>query len=540
MTVSRKSGGWWRALRYGHPLYGRGSRKDRAEALLFSPSDIWPGDAERGRGLLRGEYSFFGKIYRSERPLWQPDGASPAWLEELHGFSWLRDLRAVGGDRARSFARESIEDWIDSNPRWSDGLWDPHIIGRRLVHWLAMHDFCWSSAADRLYQRITASIAQQARHLSRALSESRPGADAVAAGQGLLFAGLCLPGRESWAEQGLRQLQREIDLQIAADGGHISRSPRRHMAVLIMLLDSRAILRQANRPVPELLDSGIARMGRALKTMMHGDGATALFNNSWESPAALARQILIQADVKGRAPQSLAESGFERLSQGRTVIIVDSGPAPPRGYDYHSHAGTLSFEMSAGRERLIVNCGAAAIEGAWQEALRRTGAHSTVGIAGVDSGEIVTGGGLKGGPVKVTVDRQQTEGAFLLTASHDGYAKRFGITHGRRLYLSREGRDLRGEDRLTGDSLQRLDLRFHLHPGVQISALKGGHDYLLRLPGGQGWRFRSALPEGLSLSLEDSVYFGDGMAARRTRQIVISGDTTPPETVIKWAIQREG
>jgi len=333
-------------------------------------------------------------------------------------------------------------------------------------------------------------------------------------------------------------------LQIAEDGGHIARSPRLQMEVAVMLLDCRAALRQAGRQVPPTLDEAIGGLGRALKTMLHADGGPALFNDSWEQPAALARQILIQADIKGRAPASLADTGFERLAQGRTVVLLDAGNPPPRGFDYHAHAGTLSFEMSAGRERLIVNCGAAATDGAWRGALRRSGAHSTAAIDAADSAEIVTDGGLRDGPGTVEVERQQAEGAILVTAAHDGYAGRFGVTHRRRLYLSREGRDLRGEDRFIGGAGHRLDIRFHLHPGVQISALKGGDGYLLRLPGGQGWRFRSGLPEGISAGLEDSVYFGDGMTARRSRQIVLAGPLNAAgaatETTVKWAIQREG
>ena len=57
----------------------------------------------------------------------------------------------------------------------------------------------------------------------------------------------------------------------------------------------------------------------------------------------------------------------------------DSQTGLPRGADRFAHAGTLSFEMSVGRDRLIVNCGAApAAEADWRDALRATAAHSTL------------------------------------------------------------------------------------------------------------------------------------------------------------------
>lgn len=534
-------GGLLRRIRFGHPLYGLSLDDAPTGALSQTPSDIWPGDPDHGRAFMLDSYRFFGKTLHSPTPPWNADSVPPGWLAELQSFAWLRDLRAVGGDSARSRARRAIEDWLDNHPRWSEAAWEPSVLGRRVAHWLAYHDFSWSSAPDALYQRILAALAQQGRHLAKVMPGGVYGPGALDALRGLLYAGLFLPGRATLAEQATRLLEREIAQQIRPDGGYICRSPRLQLRALRLLLDMRAALRQADKPVPESADTAILRMGRALKAMMHGDDGLAQFHDSHGAPTALARQALIQADIRGKAPVSLPESGFERQVQGRTVIVIDAGAPPPKGYDKHAHAGLLAFEMSSGRERLIVNCGAAALAGAWRNALRKTAAHSTLTIADADSLELVTGGGLRHRPPAVQVERQSADGASLLTLSHEGYRKRFGLIHRRRLYLGSEGRDLRGEDALSGSGSQPIALRFHLHPGVQASPVKGGQEFLLRLPSGQGWRFRSnAEALGLAIGLESSVYFDDGQEHRKTSQIVITGTGTAHETVIKWALQREG
>ena len=61
-------------------------------------------------------------------------------------------------------------------------------------------------------------------------------------------------------------------------------------------------------------------------------------------------------------------------------------------------------------------------------------------------------------------------------------------------------------------------MRFHIHPDVRLSRLEGG-GILLKLPGGEGWRFRAG---GGELGVEESVYLGGGVV-RRAEQLVING-----------------
>jgi uncharacterized heparinase superfamily protein len=283
-------------------------------------------------------------------------------------------------------------------------------------------------------------------------------------------------------------------------------------------------------------------MTPALRFYRHGDGGLCLFNGSGEGEPVLIESVLAQADARGRPLKSARHSGFERLQAGRTLILMDAGPPPGPGLDQGTHAGTLSFEMSVGRERMIVNCGAwpgqgASREGAvWQHALRGTAAHSTAAVDGADSSVLIEGGGLDERPASVTVDRQEVDGAVLIEASHDGYVDRFGITHHRRLYVSAGGEDVRGEDRLDGPAGHPFTLRFHLHPLAQVLAVHSGEAALIRLASGAGFRLRAT---GAAMSIEESVYFGANDERRRSSQIVLTGATGKGGATVKWALRRE-
>jgi uncharacterized heparinase superfamily protein len=223
-------------------------------------------------------------------------------------------------------------------------------------------------------------------------------------------------------------------------------------------------------------------------------------------------------------------------------VLADAGT--PSSIDRHAHAGTLSFEMSVGKERLVVNCGAALSDPSeWRRAQRATAAHSALSIADTNSSEILDGSGgrwLGRRPRQVEAQRDEDNGTVWLTMSHDGYAPVFGVVHQRRLFLDADGEDLRGEDMLqvkTGrDEPPRFAIRFHLHPRVQVALNQQG-GALLRLPSGQGWRFRSA---GALLELADSIYLGRRGEMRRSQQLVLRGEAQGSETIVKWALQREG
>ena len=538
-----------RAVTFSNPLY-HFSLAGKVPAVVGPiPPDPWPGDAARANALLGGIFSAGGQSF----PLspedggfaWLPEAAGPRWLAAAHGFCWLRDLRAVSGDDARRQARLLVAVWIEHFGSWHPVAWRLDWLGARLAAWIQQHDFFCLSADDAFRSQVYDSLVRQARHLGRVLPDTLSGTPLIAALKGLILAGLALEPHARLAGEGIRLLEKALPQQVLPDGGHVSRSPQEVMTVLRHLIDIRAALRIARAEVPEALQHAIDRMTPALRFFRHGDNGLALFNGSREEDPTLIETVLTQADARGRPLKSAPHTGFERLLSGRTLVLMDTGVPAAADLATHAHAGTLAFELSVGKERLIVNCGSHPTgAGPWQEALAGTAAHSTVSVAGSDSSEVLPDGSLGRRPDSVRCERQEYENAILVEATHSGYGPGFGLIHRRRLYLAENGEDLRGEDSLeplpglSARSIadQPFAIRFHLHPAVQASLIREGTAVLLRLPSGAGWRMRV---QGAELALEDSIYFGRGAEPRRSRQIVLTGDTQPGATQVKWALRRE-
>ena len=501
--------------------------------------DLWPGDPARGARLLRGELEVEGTVRQFEG--WSAADGPLAWRAAAQSFAWMRDLRTLGTDAARVHARDLVEDWLARGAAEPLAAL-PEIAAGRICALLGHWDFVAATAEEAFRRRVLASLLADARAVVAGLPAESAHRGALVVMKASIAAAVAFE-EEAWLTRALRFLPAELERQFHPDGGHVERSPQAQMLAAQDLVEIRNLLNGVGLDAPPTLASAIERAGSALRLFRHADQGLALFNGTREEPGAIVDLVLTHAQARGRAPMLLEETGFHRLAAGRTLVIADCGVPPPgraphpgtgqpRGGDRFAHAGTLSFEMSVGRDRLIVNCGASpASEPAWRDALRATAAHSTLVLADTNSSE-VRDEGLGRRPERVEVERHEMNGAQWLDASHDGWRRTHGVVHRRRLYLSEGGDDLRGEDMLEppGTTARPFVLRFHLHPGVSASLLEDG-GVLLRLPGGQGWRLRA---RGAEAALEDSLYAGG--EPRRSLQVVLTAEVGA-ETV-QWALSR--
>lgn len=509
--------------------------------LLFVPSDPWPGSSERGTAIVGGAISFskdtiFGDVLLPIDP---------------HGFAWLRDLRAAGSEAGRRRGRELMRDWIGRYGRYDREAWQPALIAERLVAWLSHYDYFCRDADGGFREAFFRSVHRQANHLAK-LAATAPGANRIRAAKGLVYAGACFPGGTRRVARGMALIEAATHDVIMPDGGLPERNPSLLLEVLRDLVDVRSVLSRAQREPSSLLQTAIDRVAPLLRFFRHGDGKLALFNGGFEEEDWQIDVVLNQSDAKGKAPLSAPHAGYQRLIGGRTVVLVDSGAPPAPGFDARGHAGTLSFEMSVGRARLIVNCGAAYYDDPeWRDVGRLTAAHSSLVLGDANSAQVVPGG-LGARPKTVTCQRHDDEGNVWLELSHDGYAGRFGYIHERKLFLARGGEDLRGEDALIHPAANRVPrrgreatftIRFHLHPEVVVDNLsvweKGGRFVQVHRPGAGIWRLQAE--DSVVVDVEESSYLGDKGFVERCHQIVLTGQLGDSDrTTVRWAIKRLG
>jgi len=528
-------------LAYNSPVYQWSLGGSIPDRLLLSPTDLWQGSADDARWLIyKGAFSLYGDRLELHNADWAPQNVDDQWIRHINGFSWLRDLRALGGDEGRKASRTLISNWIKHFGKWDELTWRADILGARLGHWLAAYDFYGESADNKFQERILECISRQARHLSRTLQGSLHGLDYLYALRGLAYAGLALPDKEGYLEQALNYLDQELDHQILSDGGPISRNPEHLLQVVRILIDIRCAMKQGGYPAVEKIQHTLDRAIPALRFFRHGDGRFGLFNGAQEYDAEELKKTVMHAGSRARTLNSLPHTGYERISMGRSLLLIDAGKPPATPHNDGAHYAPLSFEFSHGRERIFVNCGAHPTSKQWQDALSATPAHNALVIDDRNIYETGQGKIIPSRAKHIVINREDKRDVTLIDACHEGYVPAHGIVHRRRFYLADKGRDLRGEDNLTcavGLTGQHaVAARFHLHPRVMVSLVQNGEEALLRLGNGLGWRFTII---GGTLALEDSIYLSDGIRPRKTKQLVVRGTMAEDHLQFKWALQKE-
>lgn len=522
-------------------LYGPMLSGPRPGAPSRRIGDPWSGDPALGRAIISGRLAFGGSVLTPETTPWEIPDAPIDWQREAHSFTWLRDLAAAGGEAAGSTARTLVSTWLADQERGRPAAnriaWSAGVTGNRVRAWLGHWTLITAGAPPAFAVELLDSLGRQIRHLGYVAGIEGDAEDRLAGILGLVQASLMLPAFHNRFPAAIAAMERELSRVILPDGCHATRSPRLQFEVMRELVGLRELFIEFQSEVPISLVTAIDRMAPVLRFFRHGDGGLGLFHDTREGDGAEIDAVLGRADAKGRAPTRCPHGGFERLISGKLNVLIDVGAPPGAPYDIHAHAAPLALEVSYGTERLIVNCGAArTATGAWARAQRSTAAHSTLGIEDTNADEITADGRIGRRRASTVVERNESEGAVWIDASHDGYQKPFGLIHSRRLYLSPVGSDLRGEDRLEGREGHTFTLRFHLHPKVQVSLLSNHSAALLKTPSGSGWRLRAS---GADMSLTDSVYLGGQQETKRTQQILLTGVTGPDGASVKWALQRE-
>ncbi|MEI9932222.1 MAG: heparinase II/III family protein [Rhizomicrobium sp.] len=535
---------WRRSWFYRRLL--KGPLTDR---IIFHPYDALPRRLEDADALLHGKFRFGGDMVEvKDGSIFDKPAPSHRWEEALQGFMWLPPLSAAGGEAARTLATNLITQWLKRNTKYAEPASLAHVVARRLINIFA-HGRLVLSNSDMLWRsKVFVSLREQSRLLARIVGEAPQGMPRFEAAAALALSGACLADAKR-TEAGIAMLQVEIAQQILPDGGHITRSPEDLVHAYRLINMAMDALTATSQEIPHELRAAHDRIAPMIRFFRHGDGALALFNGGRECDARMIAGLLARDEVRGQPFAFAPHSGYQRIAAGRTILVMDCGTAPPSGYSTEAHASCLAFELSSGTHRIVVNCGTAtdARRTTWDTALRVTAAHSTLTIADISTGSILQAGmaqdflgaRLLGGVTAVEARRVETPNGWMVEASHDGYVPAFGMRHERQVTLAPQGLSFTGSDRLLPSTKQKpgghpFAIRFHIHPEVRVSLSQGG-DVLLKLPNGEGWRFRASAP----VVVEESVYLGSD-TLRRTEQLVVAGSVGDAPTDVAWIFEQIG
>ena len=548
VALRRRAGDEWVST----GLYRQLIERPAPKGFSAAPRDYRPLDLEAGRKVLAGRIDLVGAGLEVEPggDPWDRPSPSRLFAVALHRYAFAQDLMAAGEPGARELLRLFLA-WRELFDRVTPFAWGPETLPRRVFQLACAGKQIAAVASDAEAAILAGSIAAQARHLLR-LAKGDPHAQAERyCAVAVAGAALTGPAGERLMAQALPRLSRALGEAVLPDGGVKSRSPQAGLELLFDLLTLDDALLQRGREAPPEVARAIDRLSAILAFFALGDGALAAFQGGEAVDAVRVDAVRVDAarvhDEHEARPFGYApHSGYHRLAGKALLVMVDAAPPAAGAWSLAACGQPLAMEVSAGRDRLIVNCGWSP-DAAGPQAMRLSAAGSTVSLGDASTGKPLggfparaLGPRLVGAPDRVEARRNENEGGVWLELAHDGWARQFGLIHERRLFLDPVADELRGEDRLAPSAEVPRDkppsaqfaVRFHLHPDVQVSLARDNRSVLLRGPSDRGGWFRNDAHE---VALEPSVVFERGQP-RRAQQVVLRGVAGEDGARVRWKL----
>ena len=462
---------------------------------LTRPSGQWVMPAERRPSMTASRvWLLLGESGHLHELGWDGSQRGKLWRYNQHYFD---DLNAEGAADRQKWHSELLSDWVANNSPGVGSGWEPYPLSLRVTNLIK-----WATRGVKLQPAIVHSLAVQVRWLSERLEYHLLGNHLFANAKALVMAGVFFEGPEAdkWLVAGLGILQREIPEQILPDGGHFERSTMYHALALEDMLDLINITRCYSDRLSSAQRQQVVEwppltqgMLTWLKAMCLGDGEISFFNDAAFDMAprtpdleGYARRLIGPSKIFLPPLLHLEDSGYVRINHGSAIALLDVARVGPDYLPGHAHADTLSFELSLGKQRVLVNSGTSQY-GSGKERLRQRGtaAHNTASFKDQNSSEVWGGFRVarRAYPVGLEIEQFRDFSITKIQCGHDGYKRLPGRPMHYRRWSMGCGR-LTVTDQLEGKSLQ-AEARFHFHPSVELKVLHGSADGGVKLPDGQ-------------------------------------------------------
>ncbi len=423
-----------------------------------------------------GKFAWFGVSWpKSDPPDWHLDPASgrrwPAdifgpdigyrhdndhgdvkLVWELNRLQYLQPIAALahvtGEAGPADLVRRHISDWIARNPPFLGINWASGIeLALRAVSLILAGSLV--DLGEDLRTELAKSLAAHGYFLARYPSRySSANNHAVAEGLGLLAIGTALPAlpdAADWARQGRAILERESVRQILPDGVGAEQAIayQRFTMEMLALGAKFGAATQSRFPQAEAFLDAITdpagnspRIGDDDEGHVWSPSLSSSFPRRRESIHPLARGPEMDSRVPGNDDVKLSHfphGGYSVIREGPIHLVFDHGPLGYLSIAAHGHADALSIWLHVDGAPLLVDAGTYRYHGAGavRDAFRGTAAHNTLTVSSADQSEIA-------GPFNWSRKAHcrvlsVSDTPWAVEAEHDGYVKRFGCRHRRRI-----------------------------------------------------------------------------------------------------------
>ena len=475
--------------------------------------------------------------------LWQLSSKKKEEFQNLHNFLWLLSLDIKTN---KIFTQAIIENWIDNNHSFNEETWELNIISKRLIAWISSSNLTIDESSFHYKEKFLLSITKQINHLSKNTEALENDKNKLICCSSLFLVGLTFKNQNKHFKLGLSILKKIIKNNFNNVGFPKSRNPQEMLVCLKYLILIKEWIKESQNQIPDYLEEVIFNLGKSYVFLSKNLNTLPLFNGSSEIKNEGFNKYLNYLNYNFD-DNSKEKNGYAILKDKKIVFIMDVGNTPDFKYSQKYQSGCLSFEITSNNEKLICNLGFDEYKNYKIKLLSKsTAAHSTLYLNNHSSCIFTTSHILK-----INQKNHLKEGLKILkkqiikekdfeeiTASHNGYQKRYGYTHERSIKFIKKEKIFLGKDNLITDKKASnipYGIRFHIYPGIKMVKTQNSKSILLSLKNGEGWKFTCHNKEVL---IERGIYLGNRNRMIENENIYISGMTLGKNQIIEWSMEK--
>ena len=481
------------------------------------------------------------KKYRIEdfalESIWQNNIKTKDY-EKLNNFFWFFSLDLKSSKKT---VQSLIINWIDNNNKYNDKSWNFDLTSKRIISWLSNHQLTYEDGDKEYRIKFNHCIQKQANHLLSEIRNSNDFENKMVGCAAIILTGLAYQNNKNYLDNGLNILKKIIKSSINNQGFPNSRNINQLIFYLKYFIVIREWFKESQNTVPEYIDETIYYLGLSYAFIWQNINHDILFNGNYISNNNEFDQYLKRFGYTFKN-ENKEVAGYAILKNKKIILAMDIGPSPINTHSNNYQSGALSFEIISSGKKLISNSGYFANKrNKLNKLSKSTALQSTLIIedyssCSFKSGEIsgyVIDQGLKIINKNVIFE----DNYWKISASHDGYLKKFGSIHNREIEFYPEQTKFVGTDKIirnNKDKNVKFDIRFHLDPGSKVMKTQDNKSILIELED-EGWKFSC---DKFDISIDNGLYFGNKNSYKENHNIFISGITHETEEIIRWEITK--
>ncbi len=467
--------------------------------------------------------------------VWNKQDIKETDYKKLHSFFWLFtiDLKS-----SKKITQSIILNWIEKNQKYNSKNWEIDTLSKRVIAWISNSKLSYDSSDESYKEKFNRNIKKQVNHLINEINRSKWVNDKMIGCASIILCGLSYKD-EKYLNYGLSLLKKIIDFSFDAQSFPKSRNLRQLVFYLKYFVLIREWLKESQNEIPEYLNEIIFFLGQNYNFAWQNTNQNLLFNGNHINPNFDFDKYLDFHKYKFKN-ESNECGGYTILKNKNVILSVDLGPSPQKKFSGDYQSGALSFEIFFNNCKLISNCGYFQnYKHQLNSISKSTATHSTVILDNRSSCKMKKD---TDGVFKVDEELKILKKSILsekkywkISGSHDGYLKKYGVIHERKIEFFIEKNKFIGTDKLIKKKKfksSNFEIRFHFIPGAKITKTQDEKSILIEIEN-SGWKFSS---KDHKIDVETGLYFGKKNSFVENQNIFISGLTQNEDQEIMWEL----